>query len=130
LPGRPRERSFLNQFLVFWLPVLAYITVIITLSAQPFLKPPFTFTESDKVAHLVEYGGLGLLLARALRGSLRLSVPAIAALLALLIGALIGAGDEYFQKFVPGRQSSVFDWLADLSGVALAQLIYVMVVRG
>jgi hypothetical protein len=41
---------------------------------------------------------------------------------------LFGAGDEYFQSFVPGRDSSVYDWMADTSGVVLAQLVYVFAV--
>jgi len=114
LPGRPPERTFFRKFLIYWLPVLLYVTVILTLSAQPYLQNPLKFHNSDKLCHLLEYGGLGILLARALRGTMRLRV-----------GSLIGAGDEYFQSFVPGRDSSVFDWMADTLGVMLAQVIYV-----
>jgi VanZ family protein len=38
---------------------------------------------------------------------------------------LVGSFDEFYQSFVPGRDSSVYDLLADTIGVALAQLVYV-----
>ena len=65
----------------------------------------------DKVGHLVLYGILGATLARPLWQG----VP-FAAL--VLIGALYGASDEWHQSFVPGRQVSALDWIADLFGVA------------
>ena len=53
----------------------------------------------------------------------------MAALLALSFGILVGTGDEYFQSFVPGRQSSPFDLLADTVGLILAQLVYLAFTR-
>ena len=108
----------------FWLPVLVYVTIIYSLSAQPNLKPPIRFPNADKFYHLLEYFGLGVLLARALRATLRVRVPLFAAMMALGIGMTIGASDEIFQSFVPGRDSSVFDFAADSIGVMIAQLVY------
>ena len=67
----------------------------------------------DKLGHLVLYGMLGATLSRARR----LQAVPYAAL--VLIGALYGASDEWHQSFVPGRQVSAFDWIADLVGVAV-----------
>ena len=125
LSRRPPARTFFQQFLRYWLPVLLYVTVIITLSAQANLQAPMKFRNADKLCHLLEYGGLGVLLARALRGTLRVRLPALAAMMAIVLGSLIGAGDEYFQSFIPGRDSSAFDWMADTLGVVLAQVAYV-----
>ena len=108
----------------FWLPVLVYVTIIYSLSAQPNLKPPIRFPNADKFYHLLEYCGLGMLLARALRATLRVRVPLFAAMMALGIGMAIGASDEILQSFVPGRDSSVFDFAADSIGVMIAQLVY------
>jgi VanZ family protein len=105
----------------YWLPVLVYLTVIFSLSAQPNLKPPMPFRNSDKSWHLLEYGGLGLLLGRALRAGMTSGAALAAAGAALATGALIGAGDEIFQRSIPGRQSSAADWAADAAGVTLAQ---------
>ena len=41
----------------------------------------------------------------------------------------VGASDEIFQSFVPGRDSSVYDFLADSGGVLLAQLLYLFFAR-
>ena len=98
--------------------------MILSLSAQPHLQPPLHFPNADKLFHLLEYGGLGLLLARALRGSLPDRPALVITLLAIGLGSLMGAGDEYFQSFVPGRDSSVFDWMADTLGAVIGQFVY------
>lgn len=113
----------------YWLPVVAYVSLIFVLSAQPGLRPPATFLNSDKLAHLVEYGGLGLLFARALRATLPARSWLFTSMLALWIGLGIGAADEYFQSFVPGRDSTVFDWIADGAGLTFAQLAYLAAAR-
>src|SRR5260221_509538 len=50
-----------------WLPLLAYVALVFILSAQPNLSVPGTFRYRDKVAHLIEYGGLAWLVQRAAR---------------------------------------------------------------
>lgn len=116
-------------FMRYWLPVAAYVAMIFVLSAQPNLRPPLQFQNSDKVSHLLEYGLLGLLLVRALRATLRTRSWLFTTMLALGLGLGIGAGDEYFQSFIPGRDSTVFDWLADGTGLTFAQLAYLAVAR-
>jgi len=113
----------------FWLPVLVYVTAIFTLSSQPQLRPPLQFTFSDKVIHIGEYLVLGLLLVRAMRASLRVSRPLFAAMIAIGFVVLVGAADEYYQSFVPGRTCDFFDFAADVAGGALAQWVYVRFVR-
>ena len=78
------------------------------------------FKNSDKLWHLLEYGGLGLLLGRALRAGLAARPALVAAAGALVLTSLVGAADEIFQRTVPGRESSVFDWTADTAGAVLA----------
>lgn len=126
---RPPERRAYIVFLRYWLPVLVYLTVIVVLSAQPNLTPPFDFSNSDKLMHVLEYFGLGVLVARALRATMRLSMPLVAALFAMSFGIIVGTGEEYFQSFVPGRVSSAFDLLADTAGLAFAQLVYLAFTR-
>jgi VanZ family protein len=126
---RPKELRFFRLFLLYWLPVLAYLTVIVTLSAQPYLTPPLDFPNSDKLMHILEYFGLGVLVVRALRATMRIELPLVAALLALAFGIVVGTGDEYLQSFIPGRTSSAFDLLADTCGTLLAQLVYLAFTR-
>ncbi len=121
----PPRRSFFQLFLLYWAPVLVYVTIIFGLSAQPNLKPPLQFQNSDKFFHMLEYGGLSFLLARAFRSTARIRLALTAALLVVLIGAVIAACDEKFQAFIPGRDSSLQDWFADVTGLILAQIVYV-----
>lgn len=115
-----RRRTFVR----YWLPVILYVGMIFVLSAQPGLRPPFQFEMADKVAHICEYGGLGVLLARALTTVPRLRSILVASLVAVAVGTGIGASDEIFQSSVPNRDSSVFDLIADTVGLSLAQLVY------
>ena len=107
-----------RRWLVF-VPPLAYAAVIFTLSAQsrplPFL--PDELMLHDKLLHAAEYSVLGALLVFSLRlAGLR---PPTAFVVAVLLGSLYGATDEIHQSFVPGRDASVLDWVADTLGVAL-----------
>jgi VanZ family protein len=113
----------------YWLPVFVYLALVQVLGAQPDLHVPLLFPNIDKVIHLLEYLGLGVLLARAWRASFRLPVPIKTALLAVGVGLCLGAADEFIQSFVPGRMSSVNDLLADATGLLVAQFIYLLVVR-
>ncbi|MBI5710395.1 MAG: VanZ family protein [Candidatus Eisenbacteria bacterium] len=115
--------------MLFWLPVLVYVTVIIAMSSQSRLQPPLHFVNADKLFHALEYFGLGVLVARAIRGGMRVSRPLFAAMMALAFGILVGAGDEFYQRFVPGRDASVLDLLADTIGTAVAQFAYVWFVE-
>jgi VanZ family protein len=124
VPAAPRR-----TFIRYWLPVLAYVGMIFTLSAQPNLQVPFRFENADKVVHMTEYCGLGILMVRALRTLPRLASAALAGIVAILIGVGIATSDELFQSTVPGRDSDVFDAIADTIGVTLAQISYVWVKR-
>lgn len=104
-----------------WLYVLAYVALVFVLSAQPHLSLPGTWQYRDKLAHLLEYGGLGWLVYRAALVSWPDTVSARRALLTILVVSAIGACDELSQRGVPGRDSSVYDWIADTAGVSLAQ---------
>ena len=118
--GFPRRTGL---FLRYWLPLLAYVGLIFTLSAQPHLSPPLHFQNADKVCHLGEYGVLGLLLYRLVRAMGWARRRDVAALVVLGVGMAIGASDERFQSIIPGRSCDVSDWLADSLGVALAQAV-------
>lgn len=119
----------LDRFIRYWLPVLVYVTAIVVVSAQPGLRPPGDFTDIDKVAHVVEYFGLGYLLARAWAATLPPGRVMLPALLALATGVGIGAGDELFQRLIPNRDSSVYDLLADTIGILIAQIAFLFARR-
>lgn len=83
----------------------------------------FEFTP-DKLVHLAEYFILGIFLQRWIgfdfsdwRRSKKLSVG-------IAIGALVGAIDECWQSFIPGRSPDFRDWLMDVSGILIAGWIF------
>jgi VanZ family protein len=130
LSRRTRRLDAPRLLVNFWLPVLVYVGIVFSLSAQPNLRAPVPLTFSDKLLHLIEYGVLGLLLARALTASLRSLSPLGIALVAMSVGIAIGTADECFQATVPGRESSALDLAADTAGLALAQIVFRLISRG
>ena len=104
----------------YWLPVLLYASLIFYLSSLPHPEdelPDFVFKKlSDKFLHLVEYAVLGLLCYRALRWAAGQSVARRAVIITIMAVSFYGMTDELHQAFVPFRESSWLDWLADTLG--------------
>ena len=122
---RAAERRTATIFVRSWLPVMLYVTMILLLSAQPRLRSPFGFPNGDKLAHLLEYSGLGFLLANGVAGSAaRTTKPLVIALAAMCLGIVIGTSDELFQSTVPGRSCSPWDLMADTTGLMLGNLVF------
>lgn len=111
----------MNGFVRLWGPVCAYAALIFYMSSQshPEEQVPFVMFFSDKVVHAVEYAVLGALCYRALQRSPREVWRRQAMLLAIVLTSLYGISDEIHQAFVPFRESSVFDWIADTIGAAV-----------
>lgn len=107
------------RILFYWGPVVGYAGLIFYLSGQsnPDEDLPSLFGElNDKVSHAMEYAGLGGLCYRAFRWGTNGPVADRALLFAILAASLYGVTDEIHQLFVPLRESSWQDWLADVSG--------------
>ena len=114
-----------SHSLSLWLPVAAYIAFIFWVSSERRPIPGITLIPwADKFWHLAEYTPLGALLARALhRTFLGLSWASVGIL--VFLGALaVGAGDEFYQSFVPGKVESGWDLLFDLIGAAGGRFLY------
>lgn len=97
---------------------LGWMALIFFLSSRPDVPAPELFSQQDKVAHLLVFGVLGLLLA------FSLAPPAEATwrrvFLITVLVAVYGVTDELHQYFVPGREASAWDVLADGVGGFLA----------
>jgi len=124
-PG-PRGRAL---FLFYWLPVLAYVGLIFSGSSVKGQDLPTLFPYMDKIAHLMEYSLLGLLLGRAIRASWSRGSALMVTLAAVGLGAAVGCLDEIYQSFVPGRQSDPLDWLTDLAAITAAVLFAQLIHR-
>jgi VanZ family protein len=111
------------QVFWYWVPVALYAGVIFYLSAQSHPEeqlPSFLLQDvSDKVLHAVEYGILALLCYRAFRWAAGPAVARQAVVLAIVTASVYGVTDEVHQFFVPFRESSWLDWLADTVGATI-----------
>lgn len=131
-------------FFIFWLPVLAWMTVIFSASSdahsyehssrflEPFLHWLFPNISEDaihsvhhlvrKCGHLTEYAILGLLVWRALHQSKNQlpawSWPKVCG--TLFVVFLYASTDEFHQIFVPTRTPMVSDVFIDTAGAAIA----------
>jgi VanZ family protein len=108
----------------YWVPAVLYAGVIFFLSAQSHPEdqlPSFLLRDiNGKVLHMVEYGILSLLCYRAFRWAAGPAVARQAVVLAIVTASVYGFTDEVHQAFVPLRESSWKDWLADTFGATLA----------
>jgi len=96
-----------------WALAFAYMALVFYLSHKPSIPVPPLFENQDKVFHFLEYLGLGFLFASC--------TPSDTSLrrrfwLAFVLASVYGVTDELHQSFVPGRDCSAADWLADTAG--------------
>jgi VanZ family protein len=103
-----------------WILVVGYLALIFGVSSIPQSQLSHAvFRVSDKLAHLAEYTGFGLLLTLASRSTLRRVPRWLLIVIVVLVGAGVGALDETYQMTVPGRARELLDWVADVTGVLI-----------
>lgn len=95
----------------------AFCGLIFWLSDQPSIPLPQLFEHQDKINHFGAYGVMAILAWRAFRHQ-QLSNTALF-WLSVTYCSLYGISDEWHQSFVPGRDVSVVDWIADTLGACI-----------
>ena len=122
-----RYPNFLKRpFFRFHVPVIFLAAAIFIFSSIPKLTPPnLGFELQDKFYHFLVYAIFGFLVARSFF-SLKFSenFHKYYLLFAILFSAIYGLSDEIHQSYVPGRFSSIGDFIADSSGSAVGVLIF------
>jgi VanZ family protein len=123
-----------GQLLRYWLPVVLYTGTIFFMSSQSHPEeqlPSYLLKEvSDKVLHTLEYALLGGLCYRAFRWGMNGQVASHALLFAIVTASLYGITDEAHQFFVPLRESSWQDWLADTMGAVIGAMSWRFIEAG
>ncbi len=109
-----------------WLLVSLWLMVQLTLTSLPGSTMPDIAVSIYDSGHLVMYGALGALVARA---SLRGGHPAERLLLVWPVLAVFGVLDEWHQRFIPGRYPSVQDMVFDAIGAAAGLWLAATILR-
>lgn len=118
----------MDRRVLLWGPVVAWMAAIFVvsgLSAPPAMPGGMSFTSG----HLLAYGLLAALIARALAGGRWDGVGVVPLLQAWCLTMAYGASDEMHQSFVPGRCATFGDWLADGLGAAAALACLAVIAR-
>jgi VanZ family protein len=114
------------QVFWYWTPVVLYAGAIYYLSSQSHPEehlPSFLLEDvSDKILHAVAYGILAALCCRAFSWTTAPAVARQAVVLAIVTASVFGITDELHQAFVPFREASWQDWLADTIGAAVGAI--------
>jgi epoxyqueuosine reductase len=103
--------------------VTAWIFFISKLVFFPFLESDYHIEKlEDKLIHVFLFFVLVMLIAYNKKAKkIKLSIAVLAFLFALSFSALI----EHIQKFIPGRDSSFYDFLAGVLGASIAVLFLI-----
>jgi VanZ family protein len=103
-----------------WILFLSYAGIILFLSTQSSL--PGQSRIPDKLEHAAEYFVFAILTARTLQAPRSRHLPrnlVVAWIFCMIFAAL----DEFVQSNIPGRDASLGDWAADISGNTIAILL-------
>ncbi|MEM1007493.1 MAG: VanZ family protein [Myxococcota bacterium] len=123
--------SIKNTSFPFWRLIdgglwLGYAMLIFLLSAQAKLPSTlFVVTNIDKLYHALAYAIFAVLAARFFAHFQ--ARKSWTFLMTWAVTALYGVSDEWHQSFVPGRDASLGDWVADLCGGLVGASLWLMV---
>ncbi|MCX6829286.1 MAG: VanZ family protein [candidate division Zixibacteria bacterium] len=113
----------LKAFAIYHLPAILYATLIISLSSISNLHlPRFKHFEFDKVVHFIEYAIFAALVFRSFSHLSPRFRPRTVLLLSLFFMIVFAAGDESFQRLIPGRQPDTMDFISDVLGALIILL--------
>jgi VanZ family protein len=116
--------SKIKQFTLYWLPLIAYCVAIYIQSDYPSPQSLPSFEFSDKLLHLAAYAVLGVLFYRAYQTTPFNNHIQMLVLLSIISASLYGVSDEIHQAFVPARDGSLWDVVADILGAAGGVYLY------
>ncbi len=110
------ERINITGAAVFWLMTVSYMGLIFFLSSRHSFDLPRLPGNFDKVVHMGVYLVLAFLLHLSMARSGMKKYVFVAA---FILASLYGVTDALHQSFVPGRDATVGDALADTLGAFL-----------
>jgi VanZ family protein len=112
-----------KDYRTYRIMALGWMVMIFFLSSRSDLPAPSFFWGQDKVTHMLVFGVLGFLFARS-QWPKRVTSPFGRVVVITMMVALYGAFDEIHQLFVPGREASPGDLVADVVGGLVAAVLF------
>ncbi len=100
-----------------WAPALVWAASIFFLSHQS--QPPLAELSSDYVLHFLAYLIFGVTLTWGITARFREAFTIRRTVMVLVLAFLYAASDEFHQSFIPGRQASIRDFVADAAGACV-----------
>lgn len=123
-PNRTTSRALgdsARRQITGWVAVVVWAAVIYYFSSLSRLPPAVTTWSLTKLAHIMEYAVLTLLLIRALDAHQLARSRVLWAAAILAVGYAVS--DEYHQSFVANRHPSPLDIVIDSVGISAAILL-------
>jgi VanZ family protein len=105
--------------IIFWAITFCYMGLIFFVSSRNSINLPELTMGFDKVLHACAYMVLAFLSYISINKS---GIKKYVFIAAFLFTSIYGITDEFHQSFVPGRDSSIGDLIADFSGALLGCL--------
>ena len=124
----PSEKRF--DYGMRCMSIVVALSIFMLSSRSKLPLPDSTlFPGMDKVLHAFAFGCFAFSFSYWLGRDMWKSKPAVCVLIVCIAAACYGASDEIHQMFVPGRDASVYDWIADCTGAFAASLLRTAIVR-
>jgi VanZ family protein len=107
------------------IPMLFVMGIIFFVSHQPGDRIDLPdIPDIDKLLHSLVYGVLAAATLYAQPSAFRRKMSLSAGLFTVVFCMLYGLSDEFHQSFIPGRNASVWDLLADTLGALLMVVVW------
>ncbi len=116
--------SRLKNFTLYWLPLIIYCLAIYIQSDFPSIEHVPSFEFSDKFLHFFAYAIMGVLFYRAYQTLRIKGDPRMLILLSVVSASLYGISDEIHQYYVPFRDASIYDGIANFLGALCGVYLY------
>ena len=114
----------MKKFILYHFPAIVYAVAIIMLSSIPGVRlPELGLLRADKLLHFLEYALFAVLIFRSFSELLKrhgFRYVIISSFSFIMIFAIL---DEFYQGYIPGRDSDAADALLDVLGATLILLL-------
>lgn len=114
----------MKRFLLYHFPALLYAGIIFALSSLPRSEmPDMAILKADKLLHFMEYALFAVLIFRSMSDLLGPKRFRHIVWVSLATVIVFAAADEYYQRYIPGRNSDAADVALDILGAALILIL-------